>query len=72
MTRAEELEKRMLSLSTDDFTSLAEFSAYSAGYMDGAKWADSTMIDRACEVLREKIMVSPDIVYLFRNAMNEL
>lgn len=40
--------------------------------MDGAKWADSTMIDRACEVLREKIMVSPDIIYLFRNAMNEL
>ena len=33
--------------------------------------ADNNFIERACEVLQEKIFVSNDIIYLFRNAMLE-
>lgn len=31
--------------------------------------AKNEFIERACEVLQEKIFVSNDIVYLFKNAM---
>lgn len=31
--------------------------------------ADNDFIERACKVLHEKIFVSNDIVYLFKNAM---
>ena len=35
----------------------------------GWEAADRSFLDRACEVLTDKIQVSPDIVFLFRKTM---
>ena len=34
-------------------------SAYGIGFLEGAKWADKTMIDRACEWLEENLTNNP-------------
>ena len=41
------------------------------GFLDGWDKADETIIDRACDVLQNKIFVSNDVVLLFRRAMEE-
>lgn len=54
MTREKEIKRRLFEISTSNFNnSVVDSSAYFAGYVDGAQWADSTMIDKACEWLLE-------------------
>lgn len=75
----EEIKKRLFEISTSNFNSVVDFGAYSAGYMDGAKWADRTMLEKACEWLDENMNdvgirfmrgdEIKDIVDLFRKAM---
>ena len=52
MTRESEIKKRLFEISTSNFNnSVVDSSAYFAGYVDGAEWADRTMIEKACEWL---------------------
>lgn len=64
MTRKEEISKRLLEIGTSNFGTANEYVAYMAGYMDASKWADSTMIEKACEWLRNNlrnyVVVDPD------------
>lgn len=54
MTREKEIKRRLFEISTSNFNnSVVDSSAYFAGYIDGAQWADNTMIDKACEWLYE-------------------
>lgn len=42
MTREQEIKKRLFEISTSNFNnSVVDSSAYFAGYMDGAVWADA-------------------------------
>lgn len=42
MTREQEIKKRLFEISTSNFNnSVVDSSAYFAGYMDGAEWADA-------------------------------
>jgi hypothetical protein len=47
------------------------------GFVKGAKWADDTMIDKACEWLEDKLRMyagcsdTADLVDSFRKAMEE-
>ena len=47
------------------------------GFVKGAKWADSTMLDKACEWLEDKLRMyasysdTADLVDSFRKAMEE-
>lgn len=52
MTREEEISEKMLKLSTSNFNSAIDYGAYCAGFLDGAHWADKTMIEKACELLK--------------------
>ena len=52
MTREKEIKKRLFEISTSNFnTSAVDSSAYFAGYTDGVKWADETMLNKACDWL---------------------
>lgn len=51
----EEIKKRLFEISTSNFNSVVDFGAYSAGYIDGAKWADLSMVEKACEWLDENL-----------------
>lgn len=51
MTREEEIKKAkaLFYASSDDYT------AYKKGFEEGAKWADKTLIEKACEWLKENL-----------------
>jgi len=52
--REKEIKKRLFEISTSNFNNSVEDSrAYFKGYIDGAMWADRTMIDKACDWLYE-------------------
>lgn len=81
MTRKEQIEEKMLGISTSNATSAIDYGAYRAGFIDGVDWADRTMIERACEWwrnnLRNYVVVDSDthVIYFghwendFRKAM---
>lgn len=54
-------------------------SAFGIGYLEGADWADHTMIDKACEWLKDNLLdywqqkVTNEEYFIenFRNAMEE-
>lgn len=48
----EEVYKRLREIDTSNFNSSSEAEAYMDGYIDCSKWAVSTMIEKACEWLR--------------------
>ena len=77
MTRRKEIEHKAGSISDGMIAhnvSHSECKGYYEGYIDGAKWADKTMIDKACEWMMrygceyatEEVMVEH-----FRKAMEE-
>lgn len=41
MTRKEQIKKKMLEISTSNFTSTVDYGAYRAGFIDGVDWADA-------------------------------
>lgn len=51
MTREEEIKKAkaLFYASSDDYT------FYNKGFEEGAKWADKTLIEKACEWLKENL-----------------
>lgn len=60
MTRQEEIEQQTFVYYE---TCSDEDIAKSKGFIDGAKWADKTMIDKACKWLKENIdLVAMDTV----------
>lgn len=82
MTRREEIEKAAMQVGGvhPDWDAL---ECFRVGYKEGAKWADKTMIDKACEWLKENIWVyinyegcsgeelENDVIEDFRKAMEE-
>lgn len=52
MTRKEEINKKLLEIGTSKFGTPHSYVSYVAGYIDAAKWADNSMIEKACEWLR--------------------
>ncbi len=49
MTREEEIEKNAKSYTLVVFNELDNFSDVIDAYIDGAKWADETMIEKICK-----------------------
>lgn len=81
MTRREEIEQQA-SLTVFPWDDVREQSKFEEGFIEGAKWADKTMIEKACEWLknnwREYVYQDGDgIVHFghwesdFRKAMEE-
>ena len=54
MTRREEIEQQA-SLTVFPWDDVREQSKYEDGFIEGAKWADKTMIEKACEWITEHI-----------------
>lgn len=69
MTREEEISQMAKSYTQVIFGSLDDFSDITDAYIDGAKWADETMIEKACEWIKEnidtyaKVVISPKSHY---------
>lgn len=53
MTR-EKVYERLREIDTSNFNSPSEVEAYTDGYIDCSKWAVSTIIEEACEWLKEE------------------
>lgn len=78
MTRREEIEQAAMQIGGvhPDWSAL---ECFQMGYKEGAKWADKTMIEKACEWIIENMphYVSKDYTYEvdmaddFRKAMEE-
>lgn len=43
-----------------------------AGFISGAKWADKTMLDRACEWLKENIDLYSDTAFSIKSGYTEI
>lgn len=56
MTREEEIRQMAKSYTQVIYDSLDDFSDITDAYVDGAKWADETMIDKACDWLYNKAL----------------
>ena len=52
MTRREEIEKQA-EITVFPWDEPQEQNKFQDGFIEGAKWADKTMIDKACEWLKE-------------------
>ena len=66
MTREEEIHKIANTISTnigkdvdEDYICNDEYD-FTIGFECGAKWADKTMLDKACEWLEEKLLCAED------------
>ena len=78
MTRREEMQQQA-SLTVFPWDDVREQSKFEEGFIEGAKWADKTMIEKACEWIIENMphYVSKDYTYEvdmaddFRKAMEE-
>lgn len=51
MTRKEEIKKAKVVF----YTSSDDYTVYNKGFEEGAKWADKTLIEKACEWLKENL-----------------
>lgn len=54
-TREEEIRQMAKSYTQVIYDSLDDFSDITDAYVDGAKWADETMIEKACEWLSKAL-----------------
>ena len=79
MTRREEIEQQA-SLAVFPWDDVREQSKFEDGFIEGAKWADKTMIDKACEWLMKYFVLdhegmSPSgysvFEYMFSKSMEE-
>lgn len=83
MKRKEEIEKAAFNYINSDAVSAENMQLAFGDFINGAEWADKTMIDKACEWLKEyggdfgvpesesgRVYVD-DLVYEFRKAMEE-
>jgi predicted 3-demethylubiquinone-9 3-methyltransferase (glyoxalase superfamily) len=57
MTRREEIEQQA-SLTVFPWDDVREQSKFEEGFIEGAKWADKTMIEKACEWLNDNFGTS--------------
>lgn len=67
-TREEEIRQMAKSYTQVIYDSLDDFSDITDAYVDGAKWADETMIEKACEWLEDCAVVD---IEEFKKAMEE-
>ena len=84
MTRREEIEKASI-CQYQIIGTIGEQEAFKNGFVKGAEWADKTMIDKACEILKnvtvtynrrffgkcEENAFDADFIKEFRKAMEE-
>ena len=68
MTREEEMSQMAKSYTQVIYGNLDDFSDITDAYVDGAKWADETIIEKACEWLEDCAVVD---IEEFRKAMEE-
>lgn len=57
MKREEEIRQIANVYTKTIFGELDDFTDINDAYIDGAKWADKTMIDKACKWIKEHIMI---------------
>lgn len=71
----EEVYKRLREIDTSNFNSSSEVEAYMDGHIDCSEWAVSTMIEKACEWLRNNwrkhINIDADGVVCFGHWEND-
>ena len=70
MTRKEEIEQAGLYYALDDIKPNDEFSknlciALGQAYIEGAEWADKTMLDKVCKVIKEMLPNYVELNYVF-------
>ena len=77
-TREEEIRQMAKSYTQVIYDSLDDFSDITDAYVDGAKWADETMIDKACEWISQSYTSGvldwkncDSIIENFKKAMEE-
>ena len=82
MTRREEIEKQA-EITVFPWDEPQEQNKFQDGFIEGAEWANKTMIDKACEWLKENIWVyinyegcsgeelENDVIEDFRKAMEK-
>jgi hypothetical protein len=66
MTREEEIKQEIDLRLAGCFGNYSE--GYEEGFIEGAKWADKTMIDKACEWLENElyeVMAEPNHYYIY-------
>ena len=85
MTRRETIEQQAKSYTLAVFDELEDFSDVTQAYIDGAEWMQETMIEKACEILKnvtvtynrrffgkcEENIFDADFIKEFRKAMEE-
>lgn len=60
MTREEEIHKAAEEFAFSDKTDTSDFHCAINDFYYGAKWADETIIEKACEWLKEELMDNRD------------
>ena len=70
MTRREEIEKAAMQVG-GVHPGWDALECFRVGYKEGAKWADKTMIDKACEWLKNHYAPAGFVEGIFRKAMEE-
>lgn len=53
MTREEEIKEAAEKRTLEIFGELDDFQDRTDGFIEGAKWADKTMINKACEIAKD-------------------
>lgn len=71
MTRKEEIEKQALKYGEPEYLLQTPNILGIQGFIAGAKWADKTMIDKACRYLYAKSKMSGSEINSFIKAMEE-
>jgi hypothetical protein len=70
MTRREEIEKQA-EITVFPWDEPQEQNKFQDGFIEGAKWADKTMIEKACSYLYAKTKMSGTEIDKFRKVMEE-
>ena len=68
MTRKEEI----LSQAVKEQSQLYQPPEWRAGFISGAKWADKTMLDRACEWLKNNIDLYSETAFSIKSGYTEI
>lgn len=71
MTRREEIEKAATDYINSDAVSPMNMQLAFGDFINGAEWADKTMLDKACEWLKKHYAPAGFVEGIFRKAMEE-
>lgn len=71
MKRKEQIEKEAFNYINSDAVSPENMQLAFGDFINGAKWADKTMLDKACEWLKKHYAPAGFVEGIFRKAMED-